>query len=53
MSLIPDISGNQQAGGQADGEANYIYGGKDPVPAEITQGNLEIVGEHVDWLIQR
>jgi hypothetical protein len=46
MGLIPDIGGDEQTGGQADGEAEDIDGGKDPVPAEIAQGDLEVVGEH-------
>ena len=48
--LIPRILDNQQAGGDAQGQAEDVDKGEDLVFKEVSQGDQEEVGDHKRFL---
>jgi len=46
VRLVLHKGGDQQAGGQTDRQAKNVDEGKDPVSAQVAQGDFDIVSQH-------
>ena len=47
MRLLPDIHPDEQAGGDAQGEADDVDEGVGLVPGQASEGNAQVVLEHL------
>jgi hypothetical protein len=48
-----DIEGDEQAGGDAQGEATYFYGGVHFLAAQLADGDAEVVSKHKRFAIKK
>ena len=53
FQLKADVHENEKEGGHADGQSQDVDKGEDAVAPEITEGDLQIVFDHVEafWAV--